>query len=270
MIRRNPITGDPVIVAPNRADRPFASSMDECPFCPGHEGETPPEITRLGDPWRVRVFPNKYPPVEAAEVIVESASHRGAFHDVEHAADVVALYVDRYRAHAAAKSVILFKNEGARAGASIAHVHSQLIPLTFVPPRIANETAGFARATRCPLCAVEGETLREGEHFTWIAPHASRMAYQQWLVPRRHVSQVTDLRAGEIDELASLLRAASKAMLGIAEGYNWMFLEFRGVAAAHCYVELFPRMTVIAGFELGSGTFIEIIEPAAAAARLRP
>lgn len=269
MIRRNPITGEPVIVAPNRADRPFASLKAECPFCPEHEGETPPEIARLGDPWHARVFPNKYPPVEGAEVIVESADHGDVFHDIGHATDVVALYVDRYRAHAAAKSVMLFKNEGARAGASIAHVHSQLVPLTFVPPRIASEAAGFARATRCPLCNVEGEILREGEHFTWIAPHASRMAYQQWLVLRRHVSKITDLRAGEIDELASLLRTASKAMLGIAEGYNWMFLEFRGVAAAHCYVELFPRLTVIAGFELGSGTFVEIIDPAAAAARLR-
>lgn len=269
MIRRNPITGEPVIVAPARADRPFVSSTVDCPFCPGHESETPPEIARAGDPWRARAFPNKYPAVEGAEVIVESARHGDAFHDVEHAAEVVAMYLDRYRAHADAKTVTLFKNEGAAAGASIAHVHSQLIPLPFVPPRIESEAAGFARAAACPLCDADGETIRESEHFRWLAPHASRMAFQQWIVPRRHFSEAVAMREAEIAELAELLRVASKAMLQLAPACNWMFLDFRGHDAAHFYVELFPRLTTIAGFELGSGTFVEIIDPATAAAKLR-
>jgi UDPglucose--hexose-1-phosphate uridylyltransferase len=267
-VRRNPITGEPVLVAPERAGRPFASESADCPFCPGHEHETPPELVLLGDPWRARVFPNKYPAVAGAEVIVESPRHGDAFHDIDDVEAIVALYVDRIRAHGDAKSVSLFKNEGAKAGASIAHVHSQLIPLAFVPPRIETETAGFARAVSCPLCSIDGSIIRETEHFLWLAPAASRMAYQQWIVPRRHFSDVRELGAAETRELAALLRASSSAMKSIADAYNWMFLDFRDAADAHFYVELFPRMSVIAGFELGSGTFVEIIEPAEAAERL--
>ena len=267
-VRRNPITGDPLLVAPERAARPFASESSECPFCPGHEHETPPEIARIGEPWHARVFPNKYPAVAGAEVIVESPRHEDRFHDIAEPAAIVALYADRYRAHADAKSVSLFKNEGARAGASIAHVHSQLIPLPFVPPRIHAEAAGFARAGSCPLCVPEGTIIRESEHLVWLAPAASRMAYQQWIVPRRHLGDARELTVSELAELAELLRRASKAMASIADACNWMFLDFRGESAAHFYVELFPRMTTIAGFELGSGTFVEIIDPEAAAERL--
>lgn len=267
-VRRNPITGEPVIVAPERAARPFASSASECPFCPGREHETPTEIVRIGDPWRARVFPNKYPPVAGAEVIVESPRHDDRFHDVDDPAGILALFVDRYRAHPNAKTVTLFRNDGARAGASIAHVHSQLIPLPFIPPRIQTEAAGFARAGSCPLCRPDGTVIRAGEHFTWLAPAASRMAYQQWIVPRRHFSDARELQGPEIGELADLLRRASKATASVADACNWMFLDFRGEAAAHFHVELFPRLTTIAGFELGSGTFVEIIDPAGAAERL--
>lgn len=268
VVRRNPITGEPVIVATERADRPFTSQADDCPFCPGHEHETPPAIAHIGEPWRARIFPNKYPPADGAEVIVESDRHGDAFHSIENAAEIVAAYVDRYRAHADAKSVVLFKNEGARAGASIAHLHSQLIPLPFVPPRLEAEGAGFARAAACPLCDPEGTSIRETAHFRWLAPHASRLAYQQWLVPRRHVSDMRELSREEIEDLADLLKGASSAMLTITDAFNWMFLDFRHERAAHLYVELFPRMSVIAGFELGSGTFVEIVEPAAAAEAL--
>jgi UDPglucose--hexose-1-phosphate uridylyltransferase len=265
-IRRNPITGEPVLFAPERAERPFAESRGECPFCPGEEHQTPPEIARLGEPWQVRAFPNKFPPIEGAEVIVESPRHDAAFHDVERAEEIVALYLERFRAHADAKAVVLFKNHGARAGASIAHLHSQLVPLPFVPPRIANEVAGFQASGACPMCDVEGHVIAETAHYTWLAPAASKIAYQQWIVPKRHVCDVRGLE--HLDELADLLQRASKAMLTIADAYNWMFLDFRGEQDAHTYIELFPRMTTIAGFELGSGSFVQIVDPAAAAKRL--
>src|SRR5688572_23813507 len=74
--RRNRITGDPIVFAPERAARPRAfldsSSEGRCPFCRGHEADTPPEIARAGDPWRARVVPNKYPSIPGAEVIIEA------------------------------------------------------------------------------------------------------------------------------------------------------------------------------------------------------
>jgi UDPglucose--hexose-1-phosphate uridylyltransferase len=261
-VRRNPLTGDPILFAPERAARPhaFGKTSDDarCPFCAGHEEDTPPEILRVGDPWRVRVVPNKFPPIAGAEVIVESERHEARFENAE----VVHVYAQRHRAHADAAYVALFKNEGARAGSSIAHIHSQLIPLPFVPPRIERESSAFANA--CPLCAAHPNVIRETSAFTWFAPHASSMAYQQWIVPKRHVASIGELRDAELDDLAALLRDASRAMFDINDAYNWMFVN-----TPHFYVDLFPRLTTLAGLELGTGTFVEIIDPAAAAERLR-
>jgi len=265
-VRRNPLTGDPILFAPERAERPhaFADSSDDtrCPFCAGHESDTPPEILRTGEPWRVRVVPNKYPPAPGAEVLIESPDHEAAFETIAHAEEIVRVYAERQRVHAAAPYVALFKNEGARAGSSIAHVHSQLIPLPFVPPRIERESAAFARG--CPLCEDNENVIRETSAFTWFAPHASVMAYQQWIVPRRHVGTLAELQDTELAELAELLRSAASAMRGISDAYNWMFVN-----TPHFYVDLFPRVTTLAGLELGTGTFVEIIDPAVAAARLR-
>ncbi|HVG22925.1 MAG TPA: hypothetical protein VND45_02125 [Thermoanaerobaculia bacterium] len=263
--RKNALTGDVIIYAPERASRrsAFGDESDErCPFCAGHESDTPPEIVRAGDPWCVRAFPNKYPPVDGAEVIVESPRHDGGFH--EHPHDVLRMYVERYRAHADAAYVALFKNEGARAGASIPHVHSQVIPLPFVPPRIERELRGFA--SRCPLCDPEGHVIAETETMRWLAPAASSFAYQQWIVPKRHVSELSLLNADELRDLAALLAEASRKAFS---AYNWMFMNFPRHPEAHCYVDVVPRLASLAGLELGTGTFVEIIDPAAAARRLR-
>lgn len=269
---RHPLTGDPILRAPARAHRPRAfddAAIDRCPFCPGHESDTPPEILRAGEPWSIRVVPNKYPPAEGAEVVIESPSHDATFESLADPDAVVRIYRERYRAHAGAAAVILFKNEGERAGASIPHLHSQLVPLPFVPPRIERELAGFGRAAICPLCRPQGVMIGESEHFLWLAPSPSPMPWQQWIVPRRHVAEMTAFTDGELADLARMLQRSSRAMRRIAGAYNWIFLNFRGAANAHAYVELFPRMTGIAGLELGSGTFVEIIDPEAAAERLR-
>jgi UDPglucose--hexose-1-phosphate uridylyltransferase len=283
MLRRHPLTGEPILYAPERGARPRAflgaAEEERCPFCPGHEADTPPELARVaaaaGDPWRVRVVPNKYPPADDAEVIVESPRHTDVFHDVAHGGDAVRTYAERYAAHADAAYIALFKNHGERAGSSLAHIHSQLVPLPFVPPRIAKESEAFARAKRCPVCAIvdvhrdEALTLRETESFVWLTPWASWMPYQQWLVPKRHVPDMMTLASEAAPELASLLRDASAAMTAIAPAYNWTFVNFRGVAAAHAYVDLFPRVANLAGLELGTGAFIQVVDPSAAARRLR-
>lgn len=271
--RRHAITGEPVIFAPERADRPgaFVDTVDRarCPFCAGHEEDTPPEILRVGTPWKIRVVPNKYPSVPGAEVIIESPDHDATFDRIEHTAAVVRVYVERHRAHAGAAHVALFKNEGARAGSSIQHLHSQLMPLPFVPPRVERELAGFAHA--CPLCddVADDLVIRETSAFTWFTPYASSTPYQQWIVPKRHTPAIAEFTSAEIDELASLLRSAAAATRGIADAFNWMFMTFPPGSAAHCYLELFPRMTTLAGLELGTGTFVEIVDPVAAARRLR-
>lgn len=273
MFRAHPITGDPIVFAPERSSRPGAFGSEDterCPFCPGHETDTPPTIAAVGDPWRVRVFRNKYPSVEEAEVIVESPRHDDTFDRLEHPVDVVRSYVDRYRAHASAAHVALFKNEGPGAGTSIPHIHSQVMPLPFVPPRIEREGEAFANAARCPLCAtLDAHVIRETSSFTWLAPAGSWMPYQQWIVPKRHIAEMDAFDEREIAELAALLQAASGAMLTLGDSYNWIFMNFARRSNAHCYVELFPRMTALGGFELGTGTYVEIVDPAIAAQRLK-
>lgn len=269
------ITGEPVLFAPERASRPHAFTGDvtiieRCPFCPGHEADTPPEITRIGDGsrWLARVFPNKYPPVAGAEVIVEAPTH-SPFHEIDHADDVVRLYVDRYRAHSD-PYVAVFKNDGVMAGSSIEHVHSQIVPLPFLPPRIEREQAAFSGS--CPLCEAirthEALMIRETEGFAWLAPSASWMAYQQWIVPRRHVAEMSAMADEEIVELAHFLREAAAATSRIAKAFNWSFINFPS-GNGHFYVDVLPRMTAIAGLELGTGTFVEIIDPAKAVESLR-
>lgn len=265
MIEHNPITGDPVIVATARAGRPNMYRREEvCPFCAGNESMTPPEVARAGEPWHVRAFPNKYPATETHEVVVESPNHDDAFDTIACAADAVQIYVDRYRALMRdAAHVTIFKNHGAMAGASIDHQHSQIIGTPFVPPRIEREAAAFA--VRCALCDTRDQPLiRDTEHYRWIAPRGAMFAYEQWIVPKAHAAEIVDPF-----DLASLLQASSRVMRQIAEAYNWIFVNFPGRPRAHWYVQLFPRFAVHAGFELGSGSAIKVVDPEKAAARFR-
>jgi UDPglucose--hexose-1-phosphate uridylyltransferase len=259
---RTPITEDPVIVARDREQRPNVFDGAPCPFCPGAEEQTPPEIARDGEPWRVRVFPNRYPPTEHAEVIVESASHTDSFDELsaDHAARVVALYFERYRANGA-NYVSIFKNHGRVAGASIPHLHSQIVGTPFIPLRASREGEAFARAARCPLCDLgEHPLIAETEHYRWIAPRGSRLAYQQWIVPKSH-----EYDLNEPYELGSLLQSAARAMRRISDSYNWAFITFPHQPRGHWYVELFPCIAMIAGYELGTGTFINTVDPIDAA-----
>jgi len=254
VIERTPITNDPVILAPNREARPNVYEGAACPFCPGAEEQTPPEIARDGEPWRIRVFPNRYPPTEHAEVIVESASHDAAFDQLpaDQAHRAVQMYFERYHAMSAkTKYVCIFKNHGRMAGASIPHLHSQLVGTPFVPLRPSREGDTFARAARCPLCDPDQPLIAKTEHYRWIAPRGATLAWQQWIVPKSHEHDL-----GEPFELASLLQTSVRAMRTVSDSFNWAFVAFPHEPRGHWYVELFPRTAMIAGFELGSGTFV--------------
>jgi UDPglucose--hexose-1-phosphate uridylyltransferase len=269
-LRRHPISGEPILYAPGRAGRPNAfghDSADACPFCPGNESLTPPAIAQAGDPWRVRAFPNKYPAVEGHEVIVDSNQHDATFDTIDNATEVLDMYVQRYRAHAGAAYTALFKNEGERSGASISHIHSQVMPVTFIPPRIERQLAGF-KDRSCPLCGLR-EVLGENASFVRISPAGSQHAYEQWIVPKQHREDITFLDENAMAALASILQTAVAAARRIASSYNVLFMNFPRGSNAHFYVDVFPRMTAVAGFELATGTFIDIIDPAAAARRLK-
>ncbi len=161
----------------------------------------------------------------------------------------------------------IFKNQGPRAGASLPHLHSQVLGTPFVTPRVAREIDGFTRARECPLCTLPGVPIELTDSFAWIAPHASAMPYQSWIVPRIHAPELVP-PAG-VTELAALLQRASRAALTVASSFNWMFLNFAGTPRAHWYVEVVPRVSTLAGFELGSASAINVVDPEHAAVVLR-
>jgi UDPglucose--hexose-1-phosphate uridylyltransferase len=280
VIRRHPITGDDILYAPGRAERPNAFPLGardpRCPFCPGHEADTPPEIARhpTTDAWRYRIVPNKYPAAPGHQVIVESPDHATSFDRIaEPEAVLRASLVQLSRALETSAYASLFKNHGAEAGASIDHVHSQLLPVSWLPPRIVRERDGFM-AARCPLCALlgndaDGHLIERTRFFARVAPAGSIFPWQQWIMPLDHRSMLTDLDDARIADLAAVLARASRGMLKIANAYNWMFMLFPGCDVAHAYIDAFPRVTRVAGFELATGSFIDIIDPAVAADRYR-
>lgn len=268
MIAHTPISRLPVLVAPHRESRPHGYDGVPCPFCPGAEDQTPPEILRDGDPWRIRLVPNKYPASQPHEVMIESAEHDRNFDELSfaHAARVVELSFQRYQTlRATSPFVTLFKNQGPLAGASLPHPHSQILGTSVAPARVALESRAFGEQVRCPLCAESPHSLiAESDHYRWIAPAGSTMAWQQWIVPLRHQAEMSDP-----GDLARLLQAAVGATRTISVSFNWAFLNFPNEPRAHWYLELFPRLTPVAGFELGLGTFINTVDPADAARVLR-
>jgi UDPglucose--hexose-1-phosphate uridylyltransferase len=258
VIERNPITGDAIIVAPDRASRPdaFREQTERCPFCPGNEADTPPEIWRDGNPWQIRIFPNKFPATERHEVIVEGADHNSTFDRLspDVAAKVVDQYIARYHLLSlSSRYVCVFKNHGMLAGATIPHPHSQVLGTPFLPPRIARERAAFVG--RCPLCDLPDGTIDQTENYRWVAPRGAMMAYEQWIFPIRHANEMQEGR-----ELVTLLQRAARGMLTRSDAFNWIFMNFPDEPAGHWYVQLLPRLTMYAGFELGTGSAINTVD----------
>jgi UDPglucose--hexose-1-phosphate uridylyltransferase len=299
-LRRDPVTGKLAVIAPERRRRPGApvpgapgaGGKPPCPFCPGNEAMTPPELdafrapgTRPDGPgWGVRVVPNKYPAFPGGhEVIVHSPDHVRDLEDLgdEAAAEVLEMYRRRLTVHleAGARAAIVICNRGARAGASLEHPHSQLFAMPVIPPLQVDELANFERFRNryggCLLCeerqkaAAEGRLVIEGPVAAWV-PAAARWPYELWLAPADHQP---DFRDGSMLETARALRralAAQDAATGGAALNYWLHsapADLRG--AYHWHVEMAPRTTVAAGFELGTDVTIDDVDPLQAAAELR-
>lgn len=304
-IRRGAV-GEAVIVVPGRTSRAndFASGPSErqarCPFCPGHEGETPPEVFALrpdgsaadAPGWSVRVVPNRYPALArddgeaygAHELVIETADHGRSLGDLDRneAANVVRAWRDRL--HAAAQDeglayALIFKNHGERAGASREHAHSQLLALPFLPQKAAEELAAFrggelgaelARDQQNPALLVRG-----GERVAAFAPRAGRFASETWIAPRTlapRFEEIDDETVGELAELLpALLRALPRAHGEPAYHVLVHTAPFRAEGAErYCWrIELFARINRVAGGELASGVFLNQIPPEDGARLLR-
>jgi UDPglucose--hexose-1-phosphate uridylyltransferase len=305
-LRRDELSGRWVLLAPGRAARPhtFGSSApdapgpDACPFCPGNEHLTPPEVYRTGDGapdtpgWRVRVVPNLYPIVGgpeagpgatgAHEVVVLSPAHRDSFAQLDdaQATEVLTVLRDRARHHLAAGRtfVQVVINQGRAAGASIEHPHAQIVALDLVPPAVAQAVERFGAAGHDLVVADlddagEGLRLVDGPVAAWC-PRAGSTPYEVRVALRAGGSRFDEAGDGDMQTLADAARAVL-ARLALATGdvpYNLVVHTAPPGTTRdsfHWYVEVQTRMAVIAGFEQGTGILVNTVPPEVAAEQLR-
>jgi UDPglucose--hexose-1-phosphate uridylyltransferase len=233
------------------------AEREACPFCGGREDRTPPETLRLGDPWRVRVVPNLYPAFERHEVVIHTPEHLRTVADLrDEQLDVVAqAWQDRARAAPGYVHAIL--NEGRAAGGSLPHSHSQLIWMPSVPPAVAAERGGDV--------VLEGEIVEERDGLVLLAPPAPRVPYELRIVPAGRESSpwTSDLLAPALRLLADTVRRLHAIAGGPTPLNAWLH------HGDWWHLELLPRLTVLAGVELGAGIYVVTTPPEEAAAALR-
>ncbi len=308
-LRRNPLTGQWVILAENRGARPQDVFLQqtvrdpaECPFCEGHESKTPDETLAVrnaggqanGPGWQVRVVPNKYPALQGVdgthEIVIESPRHLTSLTELDDAqfGSVLTVYTQRLAALRQTErfqGAIIFKNGGPAAGATLAHVHSQLMAMTRPAPVLIDRAAAFDRHAQqsgtCVLCEMVGESSTDGRvvatsnHFVAFCPFASRFAFEVWIAPHQHASHFAAAAPSMMPELASLFRSVLVKVEAIVKlpAYNYIIHTAPFDTAApdhyHWHIEILPRIANLAGFELGTGSFINIVSPERAAADLR-
>jgi len=325
-LRQNFATKEWVVIATERARRPeelasrrerkqVASFVATCPFCPGNEKLTPPEVLRVPSaidvPWHARVIPNKYAALSrdaqptrtvhrsrrvvngfgVHDVIIETPDHSQllALMPESYVAEILHIYKTRYDELTLDPRIALitiFKNHGIDAGTSLEHPHSQMIatPVTSlqVRQRFQQALRCFDDFGACMFCQMLEEELQEqtrivavSEHFVALELYASPAPFCTHIYPRRHMASFGDVSAAEINDLARLLRLTlAKLYHGLGDpDFNFTIrsspTDSVGVKYFHWYLSVIPRLTRVAGFELGSGMFINTVLPEAAAEFLR-
>ena len=325
-LRRDPVIGRWVIIATSRGRRPndFETVQDyqqagTCPFCPGSEDKTPPEILAYYNPgreknkpgWWVRVVSNKFPALEiegtldrtaegmydkmngmgAHEVIIETPNHNESLHDMDlkRLEDVIWAFRDRIIDLAKdprLEYVLIFKNHGAAAGASLMHSHSQLMALPMVPIRVQQEETGarkyFDYKERCVYCDIIHQELvqkfrvvAQNKDFIAFTPFASRSPFELWVLPLRHSSDFQDIQKTEVSSLASMMKLVLGKHHRVLNNPPFNFILHTAPLKSpkrphtHWYIEISPKLTKQAGFEHGTGFYINPTPPEEAAQFLR-
>jgi len=321
-LRKDPILDRWVIIAGGRGQRPnpfrryttTVPGADPCPFCPGQESMTPNDVLRYGAPdgaWRVRVVPNLYPALRiegrddkrgeglydmmrgigAHEVVIETPRHDEdpASYTREQMSEVLAAYRERtldLLKDSRFQSILVFKNHGPAAGASLQHAHSQIIALPVTPGRIEAELKGVDRyfdfRGRCIYCDIlkqelhdERRLVAQNADFVALAPFASRFPFEVSILPRAHAAFFQTLAPPLTDSLAEILiDVLRRYKLALKDPpYNYVIHSAPPGAQHperyHWQVELLPKLTEVAGFEWGSGLFINPTPPEEAARALR-
>lgn len=290
---------------------PPSTYISSCPFCPGQEAETPGETLvyrNETDPekkkWKVRVFPNKFPALSPGgdtarayedsffmkmgglgvhEVIVETPIHNKimALMDVEEVTDIWRAYWERYNALkelSDIKLIIIFKNQGASAGTSLEHPHTQLVATPVWPSQVRRQFEVamdyYDETGRCLYTDLmhselkaERRIIMQTDKFVVFHPFASTVPFETWIMPREHHASFGAVSRSDLGNLAAVV---NEVMRKIYRGLNNPDFNYLIVTAPVgdenkdyflWHIRILPRLTQSAGFELGSGIYINPAVP---------
>ncbi|MCL4557709.1 MAG: galactose-1-phosphate uridylyltransferase [Deltaproteobacteria bacterium] len=323
-IRFNFVTGDWVIIAPERAKRPeefvfshkkdvLAGHVPTCPLCPGNEDSTPPETLRIGkgDGWTVRVVPNKFSVVNHEtnivresvgvkkfmtgagfhEVIIDNPAHNASIATLPAPSveDILTAYKKRFLAFykvSYIEHVIIFKNHGTRAGTSLQHPHSQIVGTPVIPGRLKSRIEEALRYYddfgECLYCLILREELRDetriisqNDSFVSFIPYSALSPFHIWIFPRRHTACFGSIDDRELHDLADILRdTLLRLHMGLGDpDFNYVIHSLSPQECAvkyfHWYLSIVTRVTRTAGFEIGTGMYINPSVPDSSAKFLR-
>ncbi|HBG47701.1 MAG TPA: galactose-1-phosphate uridylyltransferase [Deltaproteobacteria bacterium] len=325
-LRKDPIVGRWVIISTERGKRPSEFEFTQptvkagfCPFCPGNEPKTPGEVLAYrkngGAPnssgWHVRVVPNKYPALKvegdlnregdgvydkmngvgAHEVIIESPVHTDTLSRISPSQfeEVLWAYRDRMidlKKDQRLRYILIFKNHGEAAGATLEHSHSQLIALPIIPKRVAEELDGsleyFNFKERCVFCDIIRQEIMQGHRvvsenrdFIAITPYAPKAPFELWILPKVHESSFENSQKHQYENLSLIFSDVLKRIDKVLNfpPYNFILhaapIKDGASQFYHWHFELIPKLTKVAGFEWGSGFYINPTPPEEAAKFLR-
>jgi len=323
-IRKNLITGEYVIMAPERAKRPedfvhpakptdVPEFQPNCPFCPGNEDKTPPHNYRVPEEgqWAQRCIPNKFSALNSAgelwkkeddlklstagvglhEVIIETPRHDlcVAQQPTEDVKGLVRTYHNRFTAFHAdprVEHVILFRNHGAAAGTSLEHPHSQIVGLPMTPAQVRTRFDDalkfFLSDGDCIVCRTmraereEGvRVIMETKHFLAFIPYAALSPFHTWIFPKKHSACFGSTTPEELDDMALVLKTVLAKIRKGLDNPDFNYVIRSGAPGEahmkhlHWYIAIVPRVTKAAGFELGTGMYINPSIPEASAEFLR-
>ena len=300
-------------------DEVVPGDAKNCPFCPGQESKTANELLVYGrngggansPGWSIRVVPNKFPALKiegeldregeglfdkmngvgAHEVVIETPNHGEtlATMPLKRVEDLLWAFRDRIldlKQDRRFKYILVFKNHGEGAGASLEHPHSQIIALPILPKQVVEELDGakryFSSKERCIFCDILRQEMEdkvrvaaENQDFVTLCPYAPRFPFETWILPKRHGSAFENAPSALYENLARILRTVLAKAVQVLDdpAYNLIVhsspVQENTQDYYHWHLEIIPKLAKTAGFEWGTGFYINPTPPEEAARYLR-
>ncbi len=296
-IRKDYIQEKYVIIAPKRGKRPhdvikpkdYHKPLSTCVFCPESLKSTKALYQKgKGDKWSLKVIANIFPAVSKInkkaygqqEVVVETPDHTQELEDlkVSQIADLLTAYQVRTKEISKDKKIeyiLIFKNDGGVAGASLQHSHSQIFATEFLPPHLLDKSKRqqeyrlqHGTCVYCDVIAKEAKgplLIWQDKNMIAFCPYASMFNYEVWIMPKKHQDNITDLSQSSKLSMAKILKHVLTKIGQLDLPYNFYFHQLINDNDQHLYLKVVPRGSVWAGVEIGSGLIINPIPPEEAA-----